>query len=193
MDSLWTWFLGRSKVFTLIYGGFFAENPKNHFFALYGRSKNRSKKARFWPSRSSKLNGWGGCVLCFQVAVHRGLMSIFWWIYRFGKKRLQVFFCIFSPVSMCDRTMVPSTTLESFKSGAFVVPDSTGGDLQTHTKTTMSRRFGCLVEMDEKCDFCNTCLYGTQCEWVMSQCGHCKKYSTPRFFNIAVRSYWLYV
>ena len=65
------------RFFTLIGGGFLAENQKNHFFALYGRSKNRSKKARFWPSRSSKLNGWGGCVLCFQVAVHRRIMRIF--------------------------------------------------------------------------------------------------------------------
>ena len=83
------------RFFTLIGGGFLAENQKNHFFALYGRSKNRPKKARFWPSRSSKVNGWGGCVLCFQVAVHRGLMSISWWIYRFGGKRLQLFFAYF--------------------------------------------------------------------------------------------------
>ena len=99
------------RFFTLIGGGFLAENQKNHFFALYGPSKNRpkknfgqkkfrtknssgpkntnkknkkqktkkqksAKKARFWPSRSSSLNGGGGYVLCFQVAVHRGLMSI---------------------------------------------------------------------------------------------------------------------
>ena len=57
-------------------------------------------------------------------------------------KVVAIIFCIFSPVSMCDRTMVPSTTLESFKSGAFVVPDSTGCDLQTHTNITMSRLLG---------------------------------------------------
>ena len=107
---------------------------------------------------------------------------------RVWGKRFQLFFayfCIFSPVFMCDRTMVPSTTLESFKSGSSVVPDSPWGDLQTHTKTTVSRLFGCLVEMDEKCDFCNTCLYGTQCESVMSQCARCKnKTPTPIFLKL---------
>ena len=47
--------------------------------------QNRSKKARFRPSRCSKLIGGYGCVLCSQVAVRRGLISIFWWIYRFTK------------------------------------------------------------------------------------------------------------
>ena len=79
-----------------------------------------------------------------QGANEHFLMNLQVW-----EKTVAIIFCIFSPVSMCDRTMVPSTTLESFKSGAFVVPGSTGGDLQTHTKTTMSHRFGCLVEMDE--------------------------------------------
>ena len=84
------------RFLTLIGGGFLAENQKNHFFALYGRSKNRSKKARFWPSRSSKLNGWGGCVLCFQVAVHRGLISFYWPIYGFGENDLNYFLHIFA-------------------------------------------------------------------------------------------------
>ena len=99
LRDVWTsckrhfWVGGR--FFALIGGGFLAENQKNHLFALYGRSKNRSKKARFWPSRSSKLNGWGGCVLCLQLAVHRGLISILCWIYGFGKKRFELIFAYF--------------------------------------------------------------------------------------------------
>ena len=145
------------------------------------------KKARFWLSRCSTLTSQGGCGLYFQVAVHRGLISILWWIPGFGENDFNYFFAYFwrfSPVFMCDRTMVPSTTLESFKSGSSVVPDSPWGELQTHTKTTVSCLFGCLVEMDEKCDFCNTCLYGTHCERVMSQCGHCKKIFPSSFFFI---------
>ena len=168
------------RFFTLIGGGFLAENQKNHFFALYGRSKNRSKKARFWPSRSSKLNGWGGCVLCFQVAVHRGANEHFLMNLQVWGKTVAIIFCIFSPVSMCDRTMVPSTTLESFKSGAFVVPGSTGGDLQTHTKTTMSplRVFG---RDGRKLRFR---LYVHICQSLISQCARCKKiWSSSIFFK----------
>ena len=90
-----------------------------------------------------------------QGANEHFLMNLQVW-----EKTVAIIFCIFSPVSMRARTMVLSTTLESFKSGAFVVPGSTGSDLQTHTKTTMSRRFGCLVEMDENRVSLNSCIYG---------------------------------
>ena len=75
------------RFFTLIGGGFLAENQKNHFLHCMVEAKIGQKKARFWPSRSSKLNGWGGCVLCFQVAVHSGanehfLMNLQVWVKR---------------------------------------------------------------------------------------------------------------
>ena len=109
-----------------------------------------------------------------QGANEHFLMNLQVW-----EKTVAIIFCIFSPVSMCDRTMVPSTTLESFKSGAFVVPGSTGGDLQTHTKTTGTCRFGCLVEMDEYCDLGDACLYEDQC----SVSAHTvKNLAAPRFF-----------
>ena len=108
-----------------------------------------------------------------QGANEHFLMNLQVW-----EKTVAIIFCIFSPVSMCDRTMVPSTTLESFKSGAFVVPGSTGGDLQTHTKTTMSHRFGCLVEMDENGESGCTCIYASH--WSVS--AHAvKTICTPRF------------
>ena len=72
------------------------------------------------------------------------------------------YFHRFSPIFTCDRPMVPITTLESFKSGACVVPGSTWGDLQTHTKTTMRCGFVCLVEMCENCDWRNTDKYDNQ-------------------------------
>ena len=138
-----------------------AENQKNHFFALYGRSKNRSKKSSILAKSEQQAErlGWVRFVLpssSAQGANEHFLMNLQVW-----GKTVAIIFCIFSPVSMRDRTMVLSTTLESFKSGAFVVPGSTGDDLQTHTKTTMSHRFGCLVEMDENGESGCTCIYAS--------------------------------
>ena len=61
--------LGRRRVL--------AEKSKKALFCTICSVQNRSEKPRFSQSRCSKLTGRGGCVLYFQVAVHRGLMSFF--------------------------------------------------------------------------------------------------------------------
>ena len=65
-------------------------------FALYARVQNRHEKPRFSQSRCRHLRGQGGCVLCFQVAVHRGLISFYWPIYGFGENDLNYFLHIFA-------------------------------------------------------------------------------------------------
>ena len=149
--------------------GFYFDRP-----SVFGRKSEKSLCCAVWSKQKSAQKssilakseqqaerlGWVRFVLpssSAQGANEHFLMNLQVW-----EKTVAIIFCIFSPVSMCDRTMVPSTTLESFKSGAFVVPGSTGSDLQTHTKTTMSRCFGCLVEMDENCHLANMCTHENQ-------------------------------
>ena len=92
---------------------------------------------------------------------------------------MKIIFSIFSSIFTCDGPMVPITTLVSFKTGADVVPGSTWGDLQTHTKTTMRCGFGCLVEMCENRDCHNTCLCENQW-WVTKR--NLLSNRPPRFF-----------
>ena len=127
-------------------------------------------------------SGWLRFVLLSsspQGANHYFLVILWVW-----EKTIEPIFCTFSSMLACDRAMVPSTTLESFKSGACVVPGSTWDDLQTHTNKTTGRCFGCLVEMDENCHVANMCTYENR--WCANEM-HTKNFSTPRFFNNPVR------
>ena len=105
LTDVWTrwkhdfWICWRFLIWTG--GGFWRKNRKKHFFALYVRVQNPSEKPRFSQSRCSKLTGGYGCVLCSQVAVHRGLIIIFWWIYRFTKNCDNYFFDIAINFHVC--------------------------------------------------------------------------------------------
>ena len=100
LTDVWTrwkhdFWIGR-RFLTWTGGGFWRKNRKKHFFALYARVQNRSEKPRFSQSRCRKLTERGGCVLCFHVAVHRGLISILWWIPGFGENDFNYFLHIFA-------------------------------------------------------------------------------------------------
>ena len=133
-----------------------------------------SKKITFWDCAKSVIkspilvkcvqlanrSGWLRFVLLRsspQGANHYFLVNLWVW-----EKTIEPIFCTFSSMLACDRAMVPSTTLESFKSGACVVPGSTWNDLETHINKTTGRCFGCLVEMDENCHLANMCIYENQ-------------------------------
>ena len=155
-----------------------------------------SKKITFWDCAKSVIkssilakcvqlangSGWLRFVLLSsspQGANHYFLVILWVW-----EKTIEPIFCTFSSMLACDGAMVPSTTLESFKSGACVVPGSTWDDLQTHTNKTTGRCFGCLVEMDENWHVANMCTYENR--WCAKET-HVKNFFTPRLKKNPVR------